>query len=406
VKILTNTKIAFLGVTVGATMAMTPAVATEGYFALGYGTNQRALAGAGVAHGFEAMSATVNPALAAGVGHEFQMGVEFFSPRRGYTGTGTGCFLYQIFSYNRPLQNGAVFNISVYGNGGMNTDYGVGLAGCGSVYCGGPAGVDLSQLYISATYAKEIGNFSFGISPTLAAQRIKVDGLGAFAAISSDATRLTNMGYDGSFGLGLRAGLLWKASPTVSFGLSGQTKFNMSKFDQYAGLFENGGDFDIPASITAGVAWKVRPNTTLMLDFQRIFYSGVPAISNSGTAGALGAPGGAGFGWDDVNVVKLAAEWKQNDQMTWRAGYAYASNPVGPEDVTLNIIAPGIVTHHFTVGGSYAFSDKNTLDFAATFVPNSTVSGPEVTPLGVTPGSNIELSMKQFSLSLGWTHKF
>ena len=413
-----STTIACLGMTVAASMAATSATATEGYFALGYGTNQRALAGAGVAHASEAMSATVNPALAAGVGHEFQLGAELFSPRRGYTGTGTAfvptgnvksdsiLFLVPNFSYNRPLDNGAVLNFSLYGNGGMNTDYGVGLTGCGSVFCAGPAGVDLSQLFLSVTYAREVGNLSWGISPTLVAQRFEAKGLAAFGPLSVDATKLSDNGYDMSYGGGLRAGVQWKASPTVTFGLSGQTKMNMSKLDKYAGLFENGGEYDIPASITAGVAWKANSDTTILLDFQRIFYSGIPAVANAGNAGPLGAPGGAGFGWDDVNVIKLAVEWKSNEKMTWRAGYAYASNPVGPEDVTLNIIAPGIVKHHFAVGGSYAFSENNSIDFAANYVPKSTVSGPEATALGLTPGSNIELNMRQYSLSVGWTHKF
>ncbi len=407
-----------LGLAVGAMVLSTQANATAGYFALGYGTNQRALAGAGVAHSHEAMSATINPALAAGVGHQFQLGAELFSPHRGYTGTGTGFvptgavdsgsnyFLVPNLSYNRPLDNGGVLNISVYGNGGMNTDYGTGLAGCGSVYCGGPAGVDLSQLFISATYARESGNLSWGIAPTIAMQRFKAEGLGAFAGISMDPTSLTNNGYDYSYGIGLRAGVVWKATPELSFGLSAQTKFNMSKFDKYAGLFADGGDFDIPASVTAGVEWKAGPRTKVMLDFQRIFYSGVGAISNAGNAGALGAPGGAGFGWDDVNVIKLAAEWEASDKMTWRAGYAHATNPVGPEDVTLNIIAPGIVKHHFSVGGTYSFSDRNALDFAVTYVPKSTVSGLEATPGGITPGSNIELNMRQVSVSIGWTHNF
>lgn len=301
-KFTNRTKTICLGMTVAASMVATSATATEGYFALGYGTNQRALAGAGVAYGFEAMSATVNPALAAGVGHELQLGAELFSPRRGYTGTGTGfvptgnvesgsnLFLVPNFAYNRPLDNGAVLNFSLYGNGGMNTDYGVGLAGCGSVYCAGPAGVDLSQLFLSVTYAREVGNLSWGISPTLVAQRFEAKGLAAFGLLSVDATKLTDNGYDMSFGGGLRAGVQWKASPTVTFGLSGQTKMNMSKLDKYAGLFENGGEYDIPASITAGVAWKANSDTTIMLDFQRIFYSGIPAIANAGTQGNLVVP--------------------------------------------------------------------------------------------------------------------
>ena len=82
--------LACCGIAAVASLSMSQALATEVYFALGYDPNQRALAGAGVAYGHEVMSVTVNPALAARVGHELQLGLEFFSPDRGYTATGTG----------------------------------------------------------------------------------------------------------------------------------------------------------------------------------------------------------------------------------------------------------------------------------------------------------------------------
>jgi len=399
-----------------------PAAATEGYFALGFGPTQRGVAGAGVANPTDAMSATLNPAAAAHVGRQFQLGIEVFSPRRGFTATGTGFvppgetrsdenfFFVPNLSYNMPLDNGAALNLSVYGNGGMNTTYpDVANPNCGpfsGVFCGGKAGVDLSQLFISATYAKKIGNFSFGIAPTIVAQRFAAEGLLPFGFLSVDPTALSNNGFDWSFGYGLRAGMQVAVSDTLRFGVSGQTKMLMSEFDKYAGLFADGGDFDIPASVTLGVAWDARPDLTLMFDAKRIFYSGVDAVANPFGAGPLGAAGGTGFGWDDVDVFKVGAEWRQNDRMTWRAGYGYASNPIGANDVTLNILAPGIVQHHITAGGSLRLNDRDALDFAVIYVPESTVSGPEVTPGGPTPGSNIQLEMNQFAISVGWTREF
>jgi long-chain fatty acid transport protein len=403
--------------TLSLLMASTAAQATEGYFALGYGPGQRALAGAGVARGSEPMSAAVNPAGVASVGKQLQLGFQLFAPFRGYTGTGTGfvpsgsvtskenLFPIPNISYNLPLENGAVFNFSAYGNGGMNTTYPTGLGGCGSVYCGGRAGVDLTQLFLSATYARKVGAISYGIAPTIAIQRFGATGLGAFSAISVDPAHLTDTGYDMSYGYGLRAGIEVEVSPTFQLGLAGQTKMRMTKFKKYAGLFENGGDFDIPASITAGLAWKARPDLTVLADYQRIFYSGVGAVGNANTAGPLGAPGGAGFGWDDVDVVKLAVEWQESDRMTWRAGYAYVSNPIGPEDVTLNIIAPGIVKHHLAGGGSYRIDDRNTLDFSVDLALHNSISGPETTPGGPT-GGTVKLNMHQVSASIGWTRRF
>lgn len=388
-----------LGMTLTTAMLLaTPALATEGMFALGFSTSQRAMGGTGAAYGFEAMSATMNPANAANVGRQFQMGLDIFSPDRGFVrggvdnNSGSNYFPVPNLSYNHPLANGNVFNISVYGNGGMNTDYAIGALGPA------PVGIDLSQMFISATYAGTSGDLSWGIAPTLAIQTFKGDGLAGFGVLGVDR--------DWSYGGGIKAGITYKASPTLTFGLSGQTKMYMSKFDEYATLFEGGGSFDIPASITAGLAWKARPNLTVMADIQRIFYSGVPAISNSGAIPLpLGSVGGPGFGWDDINVLKLGVEYKANDRMTWRAGYAYSENPVGPEDVYFGVLAPGVSTHHITVGGTYAISDKNSIDFAVEYAPSSTVNGfvPAGPPPAAAPGS---IYMSQTSVSIGWTHNF
>lgn len=395
-----------------AACLMAPAAqATEGYFALGHSPVQRSLSGAGVANGSEAMSSTINPAGVAELGHQMQLGAEFFMPERGYEGTATGfvpsgvitsdkpLFLVPSFAYNLPLQNGAVFNFAVYGNGGMNSTYDE------SVFMGGPAGVDLIQLFASATYAQKFGSVSVGVAPTFAFQGFKADGLGAFGAISMDPTALTNNGYDYSVGAGIRGGIQVDVTPNIRIGLAGQSKMYMTEFDDYAGLFENGGDFDIPASVTAGVAIDLNPSLTVMADWRRIFYSDVAAIGNATTAGPLGAPGGAGFGWDDVDSIKLGVEWRQSDVMTWRAGYAQNSNPIGPEDVTFNILAPAVVERHISFGGSRKINDTDAFDFSITFVPEVSVDGPEMTPMGPT-GGTVAPYMNQLSASIGWTKTF
>lgn len=408
-----------------------PAQATEGYFALGYGPVQRGQGGAGVAaEGTNAMASTINPAAVAGMGREMSLGLQLFMPYRGYNGSKTAFvapgslrsghngFAVPNFAYNMPLANGAVLNFAAYGNGGMNTSYPlvlnsspgcVGAAPPGmnyGVFCGGEAGVDLNQLFLSFTYAQKVGNLSYGIAPTIAGQAFKAWGLGAFTGMSASPTNLTNNGYSYSLGYGLRGGVQVEVSPVLSVGASAQTKMKMSSFDKYAGLFAGGGSFDIPASATLGLAYKAAPNLTLMADVQRIFYSGVPAVSNPFPNGAnpLGGANGPGFGWDDINVFKLGAVWKQSDKMTWRFGYAYSGNPIGPEDVTLNILAPGVVQHHLTVGGTYKMTARDSLDFSVSYVPPNSVTGTEMTPGG--PGGTVTIDMHQFSASVGWTRKF
>ena len=41
-----------------------------------------------------------------------------------------------------------------------------------------------------------------------------------------------------------------------------------------------------------------------------------------------------------------------------------SDNPVSATDVTFNILAPGIVQHHITAGGSYKMSDRDTIEFS------------------------------------------
>jgi len=413
-----STKTKGAAIAVAATLATTTAaMATDGYFALGYGTAQRSLGGAGVAHAFEAMSATVNPASAARVGNQMQIGAELFIPKRGYTATGTffvppgtvesdnELFVVPNFGYNRRLDSGAALNLSVYGNGGMNTSYPANGVGCGSTFCAGDAGVDLTQVFVSLTYADSIGNVSWGIAPTIVAQRFGAKGLNSFSGSSLNGSALSNTGYDWSFGIGLRAGLLIDVTDNLRFGISGQTKTNMTEFDNYAGLFAGGGDFDIPATATVGVAFDATERLTLMADYQKIWYSDVASISNGFVPAPLGAANGPGFGWDDVDVFKLGVEFRASDKMTWRAGWARASNPVGTDDVTLNILAPGIVENHFAFGGTYSLNDRDSIDFGVVYTPEVKVSGAEVTPLGPTPGT-IELNMHQYEISFGWTRKF
>ncbi|GAB4351916.1 MAG: hypothetical protein Kow0026_09210 [Oricola sp.] len=407
-------------VAVSATVG--PAGATDGYFQVGFGARQNGMGGAGVADSTDAMAQTLNPAGIVGVGDQWQVGGALFMPYRGYSATGAGfvarpsvdsdanVFVMPNFAYVRQIDAQSAWGISLYGNGGMNTTYAnVANAACGGgsgVFCGGVAGVDLMQAFVSLDYARQAGPVKFGIAPTLAIQRFQAKGLAAFSGVSADAMSLTDNGYDYSFGGGLRAGIEIEAMPGLRFGLSGQTKMYMTKFDKYAGLFADQGGFDIPAAVTAGVSVDASPDLTLSFDYQRIFYSQVGSIGNAGSiALPLGSSGGPGFGWDDVDVFKVGAEWKASEKWTLRAGYAYSDNPVGPEDVTLNILAPGVTQHHITAGGSYKVSDRDTVEFFGMYVPESKVSGPEIAG-GVPTGQTVTLNMHQFLFGFGFTRNF
>lgn len=408
--------------------ATSSAQATEGYFQTGYGTKQKALSGAGVAHSEDAMSLSVNPAGLVSVGNQFNAAFTLFSPHRdvevgtpgflpsGKHTSGSTMFLMPNMAYSRQIDAQSAWGVAVFGNGGMNTDWSAmtGGAMCPApgmgLFCGGKAGVNLEQMFVSVGYARRMGGLSVGVAPVMALQKFRADGLSMFGAMgaSSDAANLSNRGDDWAYGAGVRVGVEWTLQPGLRLGLSGSTPIWSTKFERYSGLFADGGGFDIPANVTLGVAWDVTPTVTLMADYRHIFYGGVGSIANSSAAmapgaGNLGLAGGPGFGWKDVDVIALAAAWKASQDLTLRVGYSHNTNPVQKADVMFNIFAPGVVTDHFSGGLSYQLTKNSGIDLAAAWVPRNSVSGQSLAVMG---GQDLKLSMEQYELSLGYSYKF
>jgi len=157
--------------------------ATDGYFANGYGTNYKAMGGAGVALSLGTQAPATNPAAMVFLGRRYDVGVEVFNPNRqfsvtgspsGFPGTfglapgtvesGSNYFPIPALGANWKVGEGATFGISAYGNGGMNTDYGAPVFGVA------PAGVDMSQMFLAPTYARKLGpRHALGVSAIVGA---------------------------------------------------------------------------------------------------------------------------------------------------------------------------------------------------------------------------------------------
>jgi len=111
---------------------------------------------------------------------------------------------------------------------------------------------------------------------------------------------------------------------------------------------------------------------------------------------------GAGFGWDDMTIVKLGWQWQQSNEQTWRAGVSYGEQLIPDEEVLFNILAPGVQEWHFTVGFTHRFSEALEVSGMAFYSPRKTVRGEN--PMG--PGQHIELSMSQVGASLSVGYQF
>ncbi|MEA3276816.1 MAG: outer membrane protein transport protein [Pseudomonadota bacterium] len=340
------------------------ALATNGYFAHGWGTKSKAMAGVATALPQDTLVSATNPAGMAFVGTSLDLGVAFFSPsKRGYeanddfavdptTGFPTGpfvtpgrydsdkdWFVIPSFGYNREIDSRSTIGVSVFGNGGMNTDYrdrpvwenfaaapnqlavpDPSLAPPGTIASptgllftatnppmpvtdpnappppdgpnvnpGGvftattPTGVNLEQLFIEVPYTYKFadGKQSVGIAPVFAVQSFEAKGLQPFKAASVSPDKVTNNGKDWSYGFGLHVGWYGEVNDQLALGLSYRSKVWMTDLDDYKGLFANDGEFDIPAMFNLGVAYKAKPNVTVAFDYQHIFYDEIEALSNS-----------------------------------------------------------------------------------------------------------------------------
>ncbi|WES29715.1 OmpP1/FadL family transporter [Varunaivibrio sulfuroxidans] len=407
----------------GAALVLTGnAFATNGYLPNGYGTAAKAMGGAGSAMSLDTQAAVNNPAGMYALGNRVDIGVSLFNPNRDYDAQDSG-FINSATGVGKHKSSKRLFLIPSMGvnfdrgdytlgftltaNGGMNTTY------KNTVFAGssGKTGVDLAQVLLGMTYARKLDSRNtFGITPTLAAQRFKAYGLQGFAGISEDSTKLTNNGYDYSYGYGVRIGWQGEMTDRLTLGASYQSEMIMTKLSKYAGLFADHGKFNIPPVINLGAAFKATPSVTIAADFQHIRYGDIPAITNShnyaavsGAKSQLGGSNDMGFGWQNVNVLKLGAQWKYNDQLTLRAGASHSDKPFKTSETLFNILSPATVNTHLTFGGAYALDARNTINVSYVHAFSAHISGGSNANLG---GKVVDLRMDQNDFEVSWDYKF
>ena len=445
--------------------------ATNGFIPHAFSPKDKGLAGAGVAYSQDALAAGSNPAGMVFVGDRLDFAVDLFSPSRSYTSTGAASaifstsdgqfsqtpvpganpsfsigpqsvdsdndvFLVPSFGYNKMLNDTSSVGVSIFGAGGMNTEYSGGTATLFSPQSGafasqegtfgaGTAGVNLEVLFIGATYAKKLNeNHGLGVTAVFAYSRFSATGLNNFAPFSTDPQNLSNTGTSTATGVGIKFGWQGKVADQLTLGAAYQTKIAMSELDGYSGLFADAGTFDIPSWLNVGLAWEITPGRRLVADIQRINYSDSSSISNpiggifpppfGGTcvpgngmtpavgAGCLGGSSGAGFGWENMTVLKLGYEWGGESDWTWRVGYSHASQPIPDSEVVFNILAPAVIEDHLTFGFTKLMQGGSEWNFNLMRALSNSVSGANT----FDPGQQVEIEMSQFQMGLGYAKKF
>ena len=434
------------------------ALATNGYFSHGVGTKNKGMAGAGTASPQEAIANAVNPAAAVIMGDKFETGLSIFSPRRSYTASASlangqgGAFTinpgeveseseffpipYLAFTWG--WKENTALGVSIYGRGGMNTDYTTGSAtfdpdGPGpapvmnlpGTYGVGDAGVNLMQLFTDVSYSQQNGDLAWGVAAVVTAQAFRGKGLAAFAPYTETFAAsggtvfpqsLTNNSHDYAFGLGYKLGFIWTATDAINVSLSYQSRIEMGEFNDYSDLFAQNGGFDIPESIRGGISFWLNDTTAFHYDIEHTSFSSVDSVGNplsnlfgcptTGAGGTnlsacLGGGQGAGFGWDDMTTHKIGYQWRlaNIEDWTFRVGYSHGKQPIETSEVLFNMMAPGVIEDHFTTGFTHVLNSGKEYSMSIMYAPEKTVTG--TNPFD--PTQQIELKMHQFEIEFGYS---
>lgn len=427
-----------IGIAAVLVAACSEANAAGGYFVLGYGPDAHQSAGTSTAIGFDSFAGASNPAKLARVSERLDLGVILFMPYRKIERSNSGTpfdfsstsknsfFLLPEIGFAKRITKNVNWAISVFGNGGLNTDYvdgsGVPQSNANPQSCGdepgnfflgcGKLGFDLSQLIIAPTLSWALASgHSIGVSPLLGFQRFSAYGLQAFEAVSETPTAVSNRGYDQAFGGGIRVGWFAQILPWVDLGASYSTRIYMEKFNKYRGLLADSGAFDVPANYSIGLAIRPHADWQIGLDVQRILYGEIPALNNGvlnslsdPQNSPLGSKDGSGFNWRDQTNYRIGLAYTASENITVRAGFAYGQRPVadsGENSVSFNMLAPNPV-RNITAGLSWALNSTNQINIAAGNYIKGTYSGPSATS-GLGVGGQESITAYVTTVYLGWT---
>ena len=329
----------------------------------------------------------------------------------GSRDAGSGGFLVPELGANRMLGEEQSIGLAVFGNGGT-TRYAenplAALAGSTS-----PAGLEFKQVTAAPTYAFKLGSrHSLGLSLNLVYQEFEARGFEHFdnATFSIAPGFVTNRGKDQAWGIGWRVGWLGRLSPVASFAAAWQPRTRMSKFENYKGLLADGGSFDVPGHYVVGAALKPSTWVTLLADAQRINYADVRALGNRSGCFLnvnclMGTTEGPGAGWRNTTVYKLGLVLAAAPGVTLRAGYAWLSQPIPPDQTLLNVFAPAVSENHYTLGASWQATPALELTMSLMVSPENKVKGQGSVPAAVGGGeADLRMAQRSFGLALGWKY--
>lgn len=163
-------------------------------------------------------------------------------------------------------------------------------------------------------------------------------------------------------------------------------------------------DFEWPATLGLGLAYRPDAQWLLAADIRHVFWSDVMKQFTMGFV-ASGAATNGPFArqnleavlfqdWDDQNVVQLGAAYRVSQEFTLRFGGNYASSPI--PDKYVNCLFPATVNTHLTTGFGWTFDARSSLDASLTYGFKAKV----------TNGTGVSVSHGQTNAQVMYSYRF
>ncbi len=365
-----------LAVVAALALGATSAFATNGATMIGYGAKSFGMGGTGIGVSHGAESALANPAMITAVeGSEVSFGGTVFMPDIETTWNGatetsdSDMFMIPSVSLATKVNDNFYWGIGMWGTGGLGVDFRDDASHMNMV-----TALSLMQFGVPLVYTAN--NFAIGVTPIVQYGALDINyqvstgmqdmmmggNVGMPLTMGAGVAQDLQIGYSLGLGYntnGLTLGAVYKSEIKMDY--KDVLTTTMSPFVDF---FDNGAvdgsagytneELSSPAEYGVGISYKTAGHT-LAIDYKMIAWED--------------AEGYKDFGWEDQDVIALGYEYAA-DGWAARAGYQYAEAAVQSQggnglNDTLNLLGfPGTAESHITVGGTYAFSEKLSLDLA------------------------------------------
>jgi long-chain fatty acid transport protein len=369
-----------------------PLAATVGTYSIGYGADSVGLAGAGSAliDGYTAIynnPAGITRVKNSEAGFDLTALIPTLNWDNGSSTTASDFALFPMpyGGYVRKFSESIYFGLAMIGVGGMGASF-----SHVPTYFGEPDGTKsmMSWGAFMPTLGIKFNDWvRIGLTPLIGFAFMSYELYPETPLMGHSVSGLNGTGYGGKLGLQARLhkqfsiGLSYQTPSKISWQggkVSGPAVYTSDDFGgSIPGATMSG--FQFAQFIGAGASFEATPQFLIHFDMKWFDWSkAVPPATEVNADNALpafflfGKNPVFSMGWKDQWLWSWGLEYHQGAKMTYRAGYAYATQIVPAE--TINPLMPAISQHHWCAGIGYQWTDRTRVDSSFMYSPKSKVT--------------------------------